>query len=88
MIAVEMNGIRVYAMLDSCSVDSSIAESRASRMRLPDEAYNYVLHTVAGSENKKTSVVEASVASIDRSFQQNISNLVVMPRVPTVRPLV
>ena len=82
-VAVEVNGVQVYAMLDNCSTDSFITESLASRLQLRGEACDYVLNTVAGSENKKSSVVEASVASTDGSFQQDISNLVVVPRIPS-----
>ena len=82
-VAVEVNGVHVYAMLDNCSTDSFITKSLASRLQLRGEACNYVLNTVAGSKNKKSSVVEASVASTEGSFQQDISNLVVVPRIPS-----
>ena len=36
-VAVAVNGVRVYAMLDSCSTDSFVSESFAARLNLKEK---------------------------------------------------
>ena len=82
-VAIMVNGVRAYAMLDSCSTDSVVTESLASRLNLTGKTCNYVLNTMAGSEKRHSCVVEAEIGSIDRNFVQVVNNLMVVPTVPS-----
>ena len=82
-MAVTVNGVCAYAMLDSCSTDSFVTESLASHLNLTGKTCNYVFNTMAGSEKRHSCVVEAKIGSIDRNFVQVVNNLMEVPTVPS-----
>ena len=82
-----VNGVKVFALLDTGSTNTFITASLAKRLNLSGYQHNYVMTTVSRVKPACSKVVEINLSAVDGSFAEDISNVLVETSIPAKYPM-
>ena len=82
-----VNGVKVFALLDTGSTNTFITASLAKRLNLSGYQHNYVMKTVSRVKPTCSKVVEINLSAVDGSFAEDICNVLVETSIPAKYPM-
>ena len=88
MVMIKINEDEVFCLIDKASSISFITNALANRLGIRGQTIDYNLLTIAGCTPTNTTYVEATLTSLDNSFEQKVNNLVLCDQVPGIYPSV
>ena len=86
IVQLSVNGEHVHALLDTGSTNTFFSERLAQSLSLSGYSHDYVIKTVSRIKPTSSQVVKINVSSLDGSYSQELSNVLVVPSIPAKYP--